>query len=89
MKADVVVRQLYSEGAYVNILDKMPGGVGLWGHSYATPTYLLLKGHYWVMVTFDSDAWRDEQLPGLIRSWEAERVIEIPSMEDWEGLSDE
>lgn len=86
LKADVIVRQISTRGgSYVNVLSGLnEGGVGVWGYCYQRPTYLLMRGHNWLMVTFDDDDWCDQELPKLIKSWAAQRVFELPEMKEWE-----
>jgi len=83
LKVDVVVRQLSTRGgSYVNVLGSLnDGGIGVWGHAYKHPTYLLLRVNNWLIVTFDDDAWRDEELPRLIRTWAPEDIYILPTME--------
>lgn len=83
MRVDAEVKQISTgQGAYINVLRQgLDGGrIAVWGHAYSCPTYLLLRGDTWLLVVFDDKAWRNEGLPELIRTWAAEKVIEIPSM---------
>ena len=71
-----------SGGTYVNVLRSMTdGGITIWGNSYRHPCYLILAGHNWLIVTFDDEQWRDQELPVLIEKWKADAVYVIPTME--------
>ena len=81
MKADVSVRQLYTDKTYINILrGGISCGIGVWGNNYKNPTHLLLRGSSWLLVTFDDEASRDDELPNLIRTWAAEKVIDLTEL---------
>ena len=74
------------EGAYVNVLRGLTdGGIGVWGNCYEKPTYLLLRGLSWLLVVFDDDPWRDQELPKLIKLWAADTVLELPDMKPCEA----
>lgn len=84
MKVDAIVRQLSTRGgAFINILQKLEGGIGVWGSNYGCPTFLLLIDATWLLVTFEDRAWVDDELPGLIDSWKPDRVLVLPTMEEW------
>ena len=83
IQVDAEVKQLRTRGgSYINILRSLTdGGIGVWGHSYNHPTFLLVRGDNWLLVVFDDEAWRDEELTDLIRAWAAEQVYALPNME--------
>jgi len=92
MQSDVIVRQLRTNSGhtYVNILDDFQGaGIGLWGSLLEHPTYLVFQGMSWVIVTFDDEAWRDQELPKFIRRWKADRVLELPGMTEYKPAPDD
>jgi len=85
IQVDAEVRQLRSDKTFVNVKGRMEGGIAVWGHAYQCPTYLLIARLNWEIVTFDDEAWRDEALPELVRNWNADKVLELPTLEDVTG----
>ena len=83
LKVDARVNQISTGwGAWVNVLSGMDeGGVGIWGNCHNTPTYLLVRSDTWLLVTFDDGTWRDDKLADLIRTWAADEVYMLPTME--------
>ena len=75
------VNQLAQSRTYVNIMNDIYQGIGIWGHAQC-PTYLLIKGDNWLVVTYDTEEVRDESLKELAQRWIADRILEIPSMKE-------
>ena len=83
LRIDGEIRQLSTPGGtYINVLRSLvDGGIGVWSSSYQKPTFLLIRGDRWLIVTFDDELWRDQEFTDIIRAWAPERVYALPSME--------
>ena len=65
MAHHVSIHQLTSSEngrAFLNVDEKCPGGICVWGSSFQSPVYLLLNGTYFVVVVFDTEAFANEWL---------------------------
>ncbi len=82
--AHVRVYQLKTDhgGAYMNVHHEESGVVGVWGHAYETPTYLITSGQNWHLLVFADEQWRDEGLAAYAYRWNADHIFELPSMKD-------
>ena len=82
MKVHAEVRQLQQARTFVNVMNNLEGGIGLWGHAYKCPTYLLITGDNWIIVTYDTEEDRDESLGKLAKHWGMPKVFELPKLEE-------